>query len=39
MSLIFERVLTEGIVLLAYMLGDDSSGTAAVIDPRPDVDV
>ena len=39
MSLIFERVLTEGIALLSYLIGDDSSGTAAVIDPRPDVDV
>jgi hydroxyacylglutathione hydrolase len=39
MSLILERVLTEGIALLSYLIGDDSSGTAAVIDPRPDVDV
>jgi hydroxyacylglutathione hydrolase len=39
MSLIFERVLTEGIALLSYLIGDDASGTAAVIDPRPDVDV
>ena len=39
MSLVFERILTEGIALLSYLIGDDASGTAAVIDPRPDVDV
>ena len=39
MSLVFERVLTEGIALLSYVIGDDTSGTAAVIDPRPDVEV
>ncbi len=39
MSLIFERVLTEGIALLSYVIGDDASGTAAVIDPRPDVEI
>ena len=39
MSLVFERVLTEGIALLSYLIGDDANGTAAVIDPRPDVDV
>lgn len=39
MSLAFDRVLTEGIALLSYVIGDDTSGTAAVIDPRPDVDV
>jgi hydroxyacylglutathione hydrolase len=30
---------TEGIAQLSYLIGDDSSRTAAVIDPRTDVDV
>jgi len=38
MPLIFERILTEGIAELSYLLGDDSEGVAAVIDPTPDVD-
>jgi hydroxyacylglutathione hydrolase len=37
MALVFERVHTEGIAELSYLIGDDSTGTAAVIDPRPDV--
>jgi hydroxyacylglutathione hydrolase len=28
-----------GIAQLSYLIGDDKSRTAAVIDPRPDVDV
>lgn len=39
MGLVFERVMTEGIALLSYLVGDDASGTAAVIDPRPDADI
>jgi hydroxyacylglutathione hydrolase len=39
MSLIFERVLTDGIAEISYLIGDDEEGTAAVIDPRPDVEV
>ena len=39
MSLLLQRIQTEGIAELSYLLGDDSSGTAAVIDPRPDVEV
>jgi hydroxyacylglutathione hydrolase len=39
MSLRFEQILTEGIAQLSYLVGDDDSGTAAVIDPRADVDV
>ncbi len=39
MALVFERVLTEGLGDLSYLIGDDASGTAAVIDPRPDIDV
>jgi hydroxyacylglutathione hydrolase len=39
MSMIVERVQTEGIAELSYLVGDDSQGTAAVIDPRADVEV
>ncbi|MFZ1221086.1 MAG: rhodanese-like domain-containing protein, partial [Chthoniobacterales bacterium] len=39
MSLIFERVLTDGIAAISYLIGDDEEATAAVIDPRPDVEV
>lgn len=39
MTLIFERVQTEGIAQISYLVGDSGSGTAAVIDPRPDVDL
>ena len=39
MSLIFETVQTEGIAELSYLIGDDVTGTAAVIDPRPDVEI
>lgn len=39
MSLRFEQILTEGIAQLSYIVGDDAVGTAAVIDPRPDVEV
>jgi hydroxyacylglutathione hydrolase len=39
MSLIFERVLTDGIAAISYLIGDDEEGAAAVIDPRPDVEV
>jgi hydroxyacylglutathione hydrolase len=38
MSLIFERIQTDGIAQLSYFLGDDSEGIAAVFDPTPDVD-
>ena len=38
MSLIFERIQTDGIAELSYLVGDDSEGVAAVFDPRPDVD-
>ena len=38
MSLIFERIQTEGIAELSYLIGDDSDGVAAVIDPTPDVE-
>ena len=39
MSLIFERILTDGIAAISYLIGDDEEGTAAVIDPRPDVEL
>lgn len=38
MSLVFERIQTEGIAALSYLIGDDSAGVAAVVDPTPDVD-
>jgi hydroxyacylglutathione hydrolase len=37
--MIFEQLLTEGISQLSYLIGDDSAGTAAVIDPRPDAEI
>jgi len=39
MSLILETVQTEGIAALSYLIGDGKTGTAAVIDPRPDVEL
>jgi hydroxyacylglutathione hydrolase len=39
MSMIFETVQTEGIAALSYLIGDDETGSAAVIDPRADVDI
>ena len=39
MALIFEHVQTDGIAELSYLIGDDKTGTAAVIDPRPDVEI
>ena len=39
MSLILETVQTDGIAELSYLIGDDKTGTAAVIDPRPDVEI
>lgn len=39
MSQIFERIHTEGIAEISYLIGDDATGVAAVIDPRRDVEV
>jgi hydroxyacylglutathione hydrolase len=39
MGLVFESFFAQGISQLSYLVGDDSAGTAAVFDPRPDVDV
>jgi hydroxyacylglutathione hydrolase len=38
-AVIFETVRTDGLAHLSYLIGDRSSGRAAVIDPRRDVDV
>jgi hydroxyacylglutathione hydrolase len=38
MTMVLESFFADGISQLSYLVGDDSSGTAAVIDPRPDVD-
>ncbi len=39
MSLIFETIPTEGLAEISYLIGDDDEGTAAVFDPRPDVEI
>ncbi len=39
MALVFERIVTEGLGNLSYLIGDDAKGVAAVIDPRTDVDI
>ena len=39
MSLVFECIQTEGIAALSYLVGDDEEGTAAVFDPRADVEI
>src|SRR6516164_11138905 len=38
-AVIFETVRTDGLAHLSYLIGDRSSGRAAVIDPRRDVAV
>ncbi|QJD57496.1 MBL fold metallo-hydrolase [Pseudomonas sp. gcc21] len=37
--LVFERVYTDGLAQLSYMVGDSKAAVAAVIDPRRDTDV
>ncbi|MCH7228260.1 rhodanese-like domain-containing protein [Haloferula sp. A504] len=39
MSLIHQTFHTEGIAMLSYLIGDDATGEAAVIDPRPDPEI
>lgn len=39
MSMICKQFHTEGIALLSYLIGDDSTGEAALIDPRPDPEI
>src|SRR5262249_351850 len=38
-AVIFETVRTDGLAHLSYLIGDRTSGRAAVIDPRRDVDI
>jgi hydroxyacylglutathione hydrolase len=38
-AVIFETVRTDGLAHLSYLIGDQPSGRAAVIDPRRDVEV
>lgn len=38
MAIIFERIQTEGIAELSYLIGDDAAGSVAIIDPRRDVE-
>jgi hydroxyacylglutathione hydrolase len=38
MALIFQQIQTDGIAELSYLVGDDTEGVAAVIDPRADVE-
>ncbi|HDZ56412.1 MAG TPA: MBL fold metallo-hydrolase [Pseudomonas xinjiangensis] len=37
--LVFERVYTEGLAQLSYVVGDSKAAIAAVIDPRRDIDI
>ncbi|MEQ8397920.1 MBL fold metallo-hydrolase [Thalassobaculum sp.] len=39
MTVRFEQILTDGVATCSYFLGDEATGTAAVVDPRPDVEV
>lgn len=39
MALINEQIYADGLAQMSYIVGDDSAGVAAVIDPRRDVDV
>lgn len=39
MTMVFETVQTAGIAQLSYLVGDDGSQVAAVVDPRPEVEV
>lgn len=38
MALVFECIQTAGVAELSYLLGDDTAGVAAIIDPRADVE-
>jgi hydroxyacylglutathione hydrolase len=38
LATVFQRIETPGLAQLSYLVGDDSSATAAVIDPRPNVE-
>lgn len=39
MALVLEQINVEGLAQLSYLVGDDTAGVAAVIDPRRDVTV
>ena len=39
MSLVFETIYTDGLAEVSYLVGDDETGTGAVFDPRPDVEI
>lgn len=39
MTMVFESVQTAGIAQLSYLIGDDGTQTAAVVDPRPEVEI
>lgn len=39
MALVLEQFNTEGLAHLSYLVGDDTAGLAAVIDPRRDVEI
>jgi len=38
-TMVFETIQTAGIAELSYLLGDDGSQTAVVVDPRPNVEI
>ena len=39
MTMRFEQILADGVAQTSYFLGDDAARVAAVVDPRPDVDI
>jgi hydroxyacylglutathione hydrolase len=39
MGLVLEQIKTPGLAQLSYLVGDDTAGVAAIIDPRRDVDI
>ncbi|MBE9639251.1 MBL fold metallo-hydrolase [Salipiger mangrovisoli] len=39
MTMRFEQILAEGVAQCSYLLGDTGSGTAAIVDPRPDCEI
>lgn len=39
MGLVLEQIKTPGLAQLSYLVGDDSAGVAAVIDPRRDIEI
>ena len=39
MTMRFEQILADGVAQCSYLIGDDNAHVAAVVDPRPDVDI